>query len=85
MFVPARNVSRLVGSQNELLVAVHHLCSAADHDPVLGVVVVHLQTKAPARLHLDALDLEALALLQNRVGGPGPVHRGVKHVRVPKP
>ena len=43
---------------------------AADDDPVLAAVVVHLQAEATAGLDFDALDLEARAFLEHGVGTP---------------
>ena len=47
--------------QVEHIVVAGDARGAADHDPVLGAVVVHLQGQLRARLDHDALDLETLA------------------------
>src|SRR3954471_12630711 len=47
---------------------------AADHDPVLGAMMVLLQRQAPARLHHDVLDLVALAIVDRLVAAPGPMY-----------
>jgi hypothetical protein len=44
-----------------MFVAARHTGRAADHDPVIRPVVVHLQRQRTARLDADALDLEAFA------------------------
>src|SRR5689334_1203202 len=59
MLVARGNEGGLVGAHHELALAVHDLRRAGDHDPVLAAVMVELQGEARARLHLDALDLEA--------------------------
>src|SRR5207245_4497001 len=58
------DVGRLVRPQKSLLLGIDDLRRAGDHDPVLAAVVVQLKRKARARLHDDALDLEARPFLQ---------------------
>src|SRR5258708_4179340 len=42
----------------------------ANHDPVLGTVVMHLQRQPPAGLHHDALDLMAVAIVERLIRPP---------------
>jgi hypothetical protein len=73
-----RDVGALVLGQQDDLVAVGDLGRAADHDPVLGAVVVHLQAQAGAGLDHDALDLVARAVVDAVVPAPGAVHLAVQ-------
>ncbi len=45
---------------------------------MLGAVVVQLQRQARARLDHDALDLEAIAMLDGVIEAPGPAHLAVR-------
>src|SRR5690606_14953150 len=51
-----------------------HPGRARHHHPVLGAVVVHLQRQAGARADDDALDLEAMTVVDAVVITPGPMH-----------
>ena len=57
-----RDVGGLVFAEQEHVVVTGDFGGAADHDPVFGAVVVHLQRQARARLDRDVLDLEAPAM-----------------------
>src|SRR5580765_6237484 len=74
---PDRNEHRFVLRNEELVLAARDLRRPRDHDPVLGAVVVHLQRKRRARLHHDALHLEALAGVDALVVAPRAVHARV--------
>jgi hypothetical protein len=63
-----------------MIVAIGHLGRAADHDPVFGAVVVHLQAQAGPGLDHDALDLVARAAVDAVVPAPGAVHLAVQHL-----
>lgn len=65
-----RDVGRLVLGQHDLLVAVRDHRRALHDDPVFGAMVVHLQAQLCARVHDDALDLEAIALVDAFVRAP---------------
>jgi hypothetical protein len=61
-----RDVDRLVLVHGLDGLVDRHPRGAADHDPVLGPVVVFLQRKPAARLHDDAFDLVAVAVVDRR-------------------
>src|SRR5471032_510629 len=65
-----RNVGRLVLTEQEHVFVAGDFRGAADHNPVFGAVVVHLQRQARARLDRDVLDLEAPAHVHRVVGTP---------------
>src|SRR5690606_15647010 len=65
-----RDVGRLVGVQLEYVVVAGHARGAADHDPVLGAVLVRLQRQPRAGLDLDPLDLEAVVAVDRVVAAP---------------
>ena len=69
-----RDVGALVLREDDGLVAVGDLGGAADHDPMFGAVVVHLQAQRRAGLDHDALDLKARAGVDAVVPAPGAVH-----------
>src|SRR5277367_5226867 len=56
-----RNLDRLVLVDDFNLVADRHPRRAADHDPMLGAMMMGLQRQPAALLDYDALDLEAVA------------------------
>lgn len=62
---------RLIDVQGQFLLVVEHLGDAADDDPVLATVMVHLQAEAGTNFYLNALDLEVRPLFEDRVGAPG--------------
>ena len=74
MHLAERNVGRLVLAEQELVLAAGHARRAADHDPVLGTVVMHLQAELLAGPDGDSLDLEAVAAGHALVGAPRSVH-----------
>ena len=74
------DVGGLVFSQQRFLAIDGDFGSAADHHPVLGAVVVHLQRQFGARLHHDAFDLKTLARVYALVPAPGAVHAAVFHL-----
>src|SRR5471032_3538245 len=65
-----RDVGRLVFTQQEHVFVAGHFGGAADHDPVFGAVLVHLQRQARARFDRDVLDLETPAHVHRVVGAP---------------
>ncbi len=69
-----RNVRRLVFGQQEHVFAAGHLGGAAHHDPMFGAVMMHLQRQRLARLHHDALHLEAVAGVDRIVIAPRPMN-----------
>ena len=82
MLVSRRNESRLIGIDHHLAFTINDLGHTAYDYPVLAAVVVHLQRQRLAGLDLDALDLEARALLQHGVGAPRARDRAVQPRRV---
>ena len=50
----------------------------ADHDPVFGTMVVHLQGQRCARRHGQTFHLEALAFVHALERPPGPMHPAMK-------
>src|SRR5471030_3204104 len=72
-----RDIGRLVFRQQLDALAAGDAGRAADHHPVLGAVVVHLQRQLAARIDGDALDLEALADVDALVAAPRTVDLGV--------
>src|SRR3546814_3334271 len=62
--------SRLVFAEQEHVLVAGHFGGAADHDPVFGTVMVHLQRQAGARLDRDVLDLEATTHVHRVIGTP---------------
>ena len=73
-----RNVGRFVFGEQEGPVAAGDLGRAADHDPVFGAVMVHLQAQLGAGIDDDALDLEAFAGVDRVVPAPGPIDLAVR-------
>src|SRR5690606_993925 len=71
MFDTLGYVGRLVGDQVTRFLTTGHGGHAAHHYPVLGAMMVQLQRQCTARLHDDALDLEAGIRGQTLVGAPG--------------
>lgn len=76
--MPGGDEGGFVGVEEKLALAVLHQRHAADHDPVLAAMVVHLQRQRSLGAHHDALDLEAAAFLEHGVGAPGPADRAVQ-------
>src|SRR3954453_8170576 len=68
-----RQVDRLGAADLQHLVAAGHPPPAADHDPVLGAVVVELEREDRPRLDGDPLDREALARVEDLPATPGPL------------
>jgi hypothetical protein len=75
-----RDVCRLVFSQKQHLVAVSNFGSSLDDNPVLGAVVVLLQTEAGTGFDLDAFDLEAPAFVDAVIPAPGAVYFAMQGV-----
>src|SRR5260370_36244246 len=69
-----RNVDRLVlvHGLDELIDG--HPRSAAHDDPMFGAMVMLLQREPAARLHDDAFDLVAIAIVDRLIAAPGPMH-----------
>lgn len=72
-----RDVGGLILGEQQHLVAIGNFGGAADHDPVLGTVVVHLQAEGGAGVDDDALDLETGAGVDAVVPAPGAVDLAV--------
>src|SRR5262249_39108824 len=72
-----RDVDGFVLVHSANLLADRHLGGAAHHDPMLGAVHVLLQRQLAARIHDDALDLEALARVDRLVVPPWPIAAAV--------
>src|SRR5450759_389247 len=72
------NVGRLVRTDRDFVLAVHHLGNARDHHPVLAATLMILQRKRSAGLDHDTLDLEARPVLQHGVSAPGAMHGAVQ-------
>src|SRR3954453_16270965 len=68
-----RQVDRLGAADLQHLVAAGHPPPAADHDPVLGAVVVELEREHGTRLDGDPLDREALTRVEDLPAAPGPL------------
>lgn len=77
MFDAERDVRGLVFAEEEDFVAAGDARGAANDDPVLGAVVVHLQRQRGAGVDDDALDLEARAGIDAFVGTPGAIYAPV--------
>src|SRR5688572_2968216 len=73
MFGADRDVDRFVLAHDHAVLAALHDRGAMDHDPVFGAVVVLLQAELAARLHGNALHLEAVAGIDRAVVAPRPV------------
>ena len=71
-----RDVDRLVLVHGLDVGADRDLGGAAHHHPVLGAMLVLLQRQRAARLHHDALDLEALAGVDRSRNSPTAGARG---------
>src|ERR1700730_17815589 len=59
-----RDVDRFVLVNDLRLLPDHDAGRAADNNPVLGTMVMQLQREPSRRLHDDALDLEAVTLIE---------------------
>src|SRR5699024_1691587 len=64
------NERRFVFAQQENVFATRHPRGAADHHPVLGTMMVHLQTELAAGFDGDPLDLKALGHVNGIVSAP---------------
>src|SRR6478735_2309456 len=73
-----RNVGRLILGQQHGLVAASDFSRAAHDDPVLGAVMMFLQAQASLRIDQNALDLEAVGLVDAVVPAPGTMHLAVQ-------
>jgi hypothetical protein len=62
------------------ILAVGHLRGPGDHDPVLAPVVMKLMGKLRSWIDDQTFNLVMIALFQDRIGAPGPVHCGVDQV-----
>src|SRR5690349_24954289 len=69
--------SRFVGTHDEALRLVYHFGHAAENDPMLTAVVMHLQTERSIRLYDNTLDLVLGPFFQNGIAPPRPVHRSM--------
>ncbi len=74
MHAAERNVGTLVFGEHEHLVVAGDPRRTADHDPVFGAVVVHLQAERGTGFDHDAFDLEARAGVDRIIIAPGPEH-----------
>lgn len=71
------NIGGLVFREQNDFVTICDFSGAFDNHPVLGTVVVFLQTRAGTRFDLDTLDLEAPAFVDTVVPPPGAVDLAV--------
>src|SRR5471032_3503661 len=65
-----RDIGRFVFAQQKFFFSARDERCAADDDPVLRTVVMHLQRQASTRIHHDALHLEPLAVIDGIVETP---------------
>src|SRR5579884_3365629 len=80
-----RDVRRLILLEQEDLIAAGDACRAGDDDPVLRAMMMQLQGQRRARLDLQALHLEARAVLDAVVAAPGPEDLAMERVLVAAP
>ena len=73
MLVPWRDVGGFVFFQRKITLTMGDLRLAFHHHPVLGTMLVHLQTEARAWVHHDAFDLEAFPAINQVVPPPRPM------------
>ncbi len=71
MHLTQRDVGGLVFGEQQLFVAAGDFGRAADDHPVLGTVVVFLQTQAGLGVDLNSLDLEATTFVDAVVPAQG--------------
>jgi len=77
MLVAGGDEGGLIGIEHKLATFIDYISHAADDDPVLATMMMHLQGKRSLGFDHDALNLEALALLQDGIGSPRTRHCAV--------
>src|SRR6185437_9103194 len=77
-----RNEGGLVLLEQKALLSARDARGAGDHDPMLGAMMMQLQREHATGSHHQALDLEALAIVDAVVAAPGPKHLAMQGVLV---
>jgi hypothetical protein len=73
-----RDVSGLILAEKKRIFPSCHAPPAADDDPVLGVMMIHLQPEPAGGIHDYTLDLKSFAGIHALVASPQPIYPPVR-------
>ncbi len=83
MYFPHRDVSRLIFGYQVDLFSFGNLCSATDHYPMLGTMVMHLHRQLGSRFYCYAFNLVSVACINGVVDSPRAIDFTVNQVLMP--